>query len=458
MSEATQNHTFQDSVSDNVLYDRDMEEALIGSVLITPNAYVEAAPLVNPQDFYIHRNRWIWEAYIELFKARSDIDILTVKDALIARGHLEDVGGMEYLMTLTSRVPSSEHAESYARNINGLAIRRRLLEALSKIVPLAYRKSVDVDDLLSEAEDSIFGVSQDRYKRDLVPLSMTASDYLERLMHNPGKVGSISGLETGLKSVDKVLSGLQPEDLIIVAGRPGMGKTGFMIGIAKHVGLALKRNVAFFSLEMSAEQLLQRMIAQETQVDSQKLRSADLTQDEAQRVVHALESLSESRIFIDDTPAITPLQMRTKCRRMEMEIGLDLVIVDYLQLMSGDTRTDNRVQEVSYISRQLKVLARDLKVPVLAAAQLSRAVEQRLDKTPVLSDLRESGSLEQDSDIVLFISRPDQMNEESPLHNLAKLIVAKHRNGPTHSGIELVFVDKLAMFSEKAYADSEKGL
>ena len=441
----------QTSSDQNQLFDRDMEEALIGSVLITPDAYVDAAPLVNAEDFYLHRNRWIWEAFIELFKSDSYFDVLTVKEALETNGHLEDVGGLEYLISLTNRVPSSQHAESYARTINALAVRRRLITAAKDIATLAYRKDTSVDDVISDAEKAIFGVSQDRYKRDLVPISDAASDYLERLQLNASIPGGVTGLETGLKAVDKALDGLQRSDLIIVAGRPGMGKTGFMIGIAKHVGLALKRNVAFFTLEMSAEQLIQRMVAQETNIDSQKLRSAKLSDSEAQEVVHALGVLSESRIFVDDTPAITPLQMRTKCRRMQMELGLDLVIVDYLQLMSGDTRTDNRVQEVSYISRYLKVLARDLNVPVLAAAQLSRAVEQRQDKTPVLSDLRESGSLEQDADIVLFINRPEQMKEESPLHNLAKLIVAKHRNGPTNSGIDLVFIEKLAMFRDKAY-------
>ncbi len=451
MSDQPEQTTTQISSDTNLLFDRDMEEALIGSVLITPDAYVDAAPLINAEDFYLHRNRWIWEAFIELFKTDSDFDVLTVKEALETSGHLEDIGGLDYLISLTNRVPSSQHAESYARNINALAVRRRLLTAANDIAKLAYRKDTGVDNVISDAEKAIFGVSQERYKRDLVPIADAADEYLERLLLNASIPGGVTGLETGLKAVDRALDGLQRSDLIIVAGRPGMGKTGFLIGIAKHVGLALKRNVAFFTLEMSAEQLIQRMIAQETNIDSQKLRSAKLSDNEAQEVVHALGVLSESRIFVDDTPAITPLQMRTKCRRMQMEIGLDLVIVDYLQLMSGDTRTENRVQEVSYISRYLKVLARDLNVPVIAAAQLSRAVEQRQDKTPVLSDLRESGSLEQDADIVMFINRPEQMKEESPLHNLAKLIVAKHRNGPTHSGIDLVFIEKLAMFRDKAY-------
>lgn len=451
MSDQPEFTSTQASSDANQLFDRDMEEALIGSVLITPDAYVDAAPLVNAEDFYLHRNRWIWEAFIELFKSDSYFDVLTVKEALETSGHLEDIGGLDYLISLTNRVPSSQHAESYARNISALAVRRRLLTAANDIAKLAYRKDTGVDNVISDAEKAIFGVSQERYKRDLVPIADAADEYLERLLLNASIPGGVTGLETGLKAVDKALDGLQRSDLLIVAGRPGMGKTGFLIGIAKHVGLALKRNVAFFTLEMSAEQLIQRMIAQETQIDSQKLRSAKLSDAEAQEVVHALGVLSESRIFVDDTPAITPLQMRTKCRRMQMEIGLDLVVVDYLQLMSGDTRTENRVQEVSYISRYLKVLARDLNVPVIAAAQLSRAVEQRQDKTPVLSDLRESGSLEQDADIVMFINRPEQMKEESPLHNLTKLIVAKHRNGPTNSGIDLVFIEKLAMFRDKAY-------
>ena len=451
MSDQPELNSTQTSSDANQLFDRDMEEALIGAVLITPDAYVDAAPLVNADSFYILSNRWIWEAFTELFKSDNYFDILTVKEALESSGHLDDVGGLDYLISLTNRVPSSQHAESYARNISALAVRRRLLSAANDIAKLAYRKDTGVDNVISDAEQAIFGVSQERYKRDLVPISDAADEYLERLLLNASIPGGVTGLETGLKAVDKALDGLQRSDLIIVAGRPGMGKTGFLIGVAKHVGLALKRNVAFFTLEMSSEQLIQRMVAQETNIDSQKLRSAKLSDTEAQEVVHALGVLSESRIFIDDTPAITPLQMRTKCRRMQMEIGLDLVIVDYLQLMSGDTRTENRVQEVSYISRYLKVLARDLNVPVMAAAQLSRAVEQRQDKTPVLSDLRESGSLEQDADIVLFINRPEQMKEESPLHNLAKLIVAKHRNGPTNSGIDLVFIEKLAMFRDKAY-------
>ena len=432
------------------LYDRELEEALIGAILINPDAFVDVSPKLNSKDFYIQRHEWIWDAFKTLLHEDKNIDVLTVKQELENAGKAEESGGMDYLIGLTNLVPSSLHAETYADAIKALAIRRRLLSSANEIAKYAHRKDLSIEAVIEEAEKAVFGVSQDRYNRDLVPLVDVALDYSRRIQETSIKSEGISGLETGLRSVDLVLDGLQKSDLIIVAGRPGMGKTGFLLGIAKHVGMRLRRNVAIFSLEMSNTQLLQRMLAQETDIDSQKLRSAKLSDDEWTRTFHALSILGESRIYIDDTPAITPLQMRSKCQRMKMEEGLDLIIVDYLQLMSSDTRTENRVQEVSYISRYLKVLARDLEVPVLAAAQLSRAVEQRQDKQPVLSDLRESGSLEQDADIVMFINRPDQMNEDSPFHNLARLAIAKHRNGPTHSGIELVFVERLAMFRDAA--------
>ena len=440
--------TQNESLVPTQLFDRELEEALIGAILINPDAFVDVSPRLNSKDFYINRHEWIWDSFKRLLQADKSFDIITVKQELESAGKLEESGGMDYLISLTNRVPSSLHAETYAEAIKALAIRRRLLSSANEIAKIAHRKDLGIETVIEEAEKTVFGVSQDRYSRDLVPLMDVAKDYSERIQEASLKTEGISGLETGLRSVDLVLDGMQKSDLIIVAGRPGMGKTGFLLGIAKHVGMRLKRNVAIFSLEMSNTQLLQRMVAQETDIDSQKLRSAKLSEEEWTRTFSALSILGESRIFIDDTPAITPLQMRSKCQRLKMEEGLDLVIVDYLQLMSGDTRSENRVQEVSYISRNLKVLARDLEVPVLAAAQLSRAVEHRQDKQPVLSDLRESGSLEQEADIVMFINRPDQMNEDSPFHNLARLAIAKHRNGPTHPGIELVFIERLAMFRD----------
>jgi replicative DNA helicase len=276
------------------------------------------------------------------------------------------------------------------------------------------------------------------------------SNYYERVDQLSQRTDEIMGVPTGLFDLDKLLGGLQKSDLLIIAGRPGMGKTGFMLSVAKNAAQKHKKHVAVFSLEMANEQLVQRLIAQETAIDTQRLRTGQLKDDEWSKFNQAIEVLGNTRVWLDDTPAITPLSLRTKCRRLHMEHQLDLIVVDYLQLMSGDTRTDNRVQEVSYISRNLKVLARELNVPVLVGAQLSRAVEQRADKRPVLSDLRESGSLEQDADIVMFIHRPDAMDADSPKQNLAEIIVAKHRNGPTHPGIELIFRNNLASFENAA--------
>jgi len=355
---------------------------------------------------------------------------------------------VDYLAGFADRVPSSLHAEFYAQSVNELAVRRKLLASANDIAKLAYRKDYDIDTTIEMAEQSVFGISEGRYKSGLQPVHNIVRDYIERLSEKSMHTGELSGLSTGLRSVDKVLDGLQKSDLIIVAGRPGMGKTGFLVGIARAVGLNLKRNVAMFSLEMSAEQVLERILAQVTEIDSQKLRSARMSNSEMDLAMHALELLSEAHIYVDDTPAITPMQMHTKCMRLK-EQGLDLVIVDYLQLMSGGVRSENRVQEVSYISRSLKALARDLNVPVLAAAQLSRAIESRQDKTPVLSDLRESGSLEQDADIVMFINRPLKQEEDHGNRSLAKLSIAKHRNGPIHSGIDMVFIEQLAMFRDE---------
>ena len=439
------------SISENKLHDREMEEALLGSIMIDPDGLVDVIPFLESGDFYQPRHQWIWDAFISLDQENHYIDVLTVQEVLESRGQLEDVGGLDYLLQLSNRVPSSRHAVSYARNISDLNTRRRLVKAATDIAQLAYHKDMDLDVVIDKSESSIFSVSENRYKRDLVPIGDVARSYMQQVTEASGSDEGIGGLKTGLRDVDNVLDGLHKSDFIIVAGRPGMGKTGFMIGIAKHAGMVLRRNVAMFSLEMSAEQLLQRMLAQETGIDSQKLRSGQFSVEEADKFAGAIAKFEHVNIFIDDTPGITPLQLSAKCRRLKDEHTLDLVIIDYLQLMSGDRRSENRVQEVSYISRQLKILARELNVPVLAAAQLSRAVEQRTDKTPILSDLRESGSLEQDADIVMFINRPHMDDKDSPYHNIAKVAVAKHRNGPVHSGVELVFLEQLAQFKDKAY-------
>ena len=424
---------------------REAEEAVLGSVLINPEAYFDLAEFLDADDFYIHRHRWIWEAFKRLVETRSPIDFLTVTNELENQNQLAEVGGAAYLTTLMNNVPSALHAESYGHIIEETAVRRRMLDAANRIAKLAYDEETGLEAVMDDAEKAVFGVSEKRISRDLAPINEVLSDFYDHISDLASRPDDIHGVPTGFIDLDRLLTGLQPSDLIIVAGRPGMGKTGFALSLAKNAAQTHKKHVAIFSLEMGNDQLVQRLLAQQTGIDSQRLRTGKLQDDEWALLTHAIETLGDTRIFLDDTPGITPLQLRTKCRRLHLEFGLDLIIIDYLQLMSGDTRNDNRVQEVSYISRQLKILAREINVPVLAAAQLSRAVEQRADKKPVLSDLRESGSLEQDADIVMFIYRSEVYEDDPAKQNIAEIIVSKHRNGPIGS-VQLIFRKNLAKF------------
>src|SRR5512138_2571216 len=430
-------------------HSRQAEEAVLGAILIDSETYFNVAQFLRPDDFYIVRNRWIWESFTRLHERRAPIDYLTVCEELEQQGQLAETGGPAYIMGLINQTPSSLNAEAYGHLVEENAVRRRMLQAANDLARLAYDQKQSVDTIMDEAEKSIFSISERRVSRDLQPIQQVLSEVYDRIDQLSKRDEEIFGVPTGLIDLDHLLGGMQKSDLLIVAGRPGSGKTGFMLSIAKNAAQKHKKHVAFFSLEMSNEQLVQRLIAQETGIDSQRLRSGKLAEDEWPLFTHAIEVFSDTHLFLDDTPAITPLQIRTKCRRLHMEFGLDLVLVDYLQLMGGDQRTDNRVQEVSYISRNLKILARELNVPVLSAAQLSRAVEQRSDKRPVLSDLRESGSLEQDADIVMFIYRPDQYEKDTARQNIAEIIVAKHRNGPVGS-VELIFRSALAKFENAA--------
>ena len=378
---------------------------------------------------------------------------MTVSEELQQRDQLVEVGGGAFLTSLINQTPSSIHAVEYGKIVEEYAIRRRMLSAANEIAKLAFNKEQEIKYVLEEAEKHIFGISQRHTRHDIEYIKDVMSDLYDHIEMLSRSSDDILGVPTGLRDLDRLLGGLQKSDLLIIAGRPGSGKTGFLLSAAKYASQTHKKHVALFSLEMSNEQLAMRLIAQETGIDSQRLRSGKLLEHEWALFTAAIESLSDTHIFLDDTAALTPLQLQTKCRRLHQEHNLDLIIVDYLQLMTGDRRNENRVQEVSHISRSLKILARDLKIPVLAAAQLSRAVEQRADKRPMLSDLRESGSLEQDSDVVLFIHRPDAL-EEGPSQNLAEIIVAKHRNGPTHSGLQMVFLKNIARFVDAATVEN----
>ncbi len=429
-----------------VPHSRESEEAVLGAILINPEAYYDVAQFLKPEDFYIHRNKWIWEAMVNLFEQRTPLDMLTISEELERNGYLAELGGPAYLTSLINNVPTSMHAEAYGRVVEETAIRRRMIEAANQIVKVAYKEEMTIDTVIDEAEKAVFGVSEHRQSSDLQPIKRVIRDYQQRVEDLSQRSDAMQGVPTHFKFLDNLLGGLQSSDLLIIAGRPGQGKTSFMLTIAKNAARISKKHIAIFSMEMSNEQVVQRLMSQETGIDSQRLRLGKLQDDEWSLFNEAIENFSDTQIFLDDTPSITPTQMRAKCRRLHLEHRIDLVIIDYIQLMSGDNRNENRVQEVSYITRNLKALARELNVPVLAASQLSRSIEQRADHRPILSDLRESGSLEQDSDIVMFIYRDKVDEPDDPMKNVTEIIVAKHRNGPVGS-VQLVFREHLAQFA-----------
>ncbi len=423
------------------------EEAVLGSILIDPDAIIRVAAMLKPEDFYREKHGWVYETALILHERREPIDFLTVCDELERREQLDEVGGATFITTLINVVPTSIHVEHYARIVERTATRRRLIEAAGQIAALAYQEAEDVDEVVDRAEQVLFGVSERRISRELVPIKQVLSEYYDRIEYLTRHRGEMIGIPTGFTDIDKLLGGLQRSDLVILAARPSAGKTSLALGFAHNSAKRWGQRVAFFSLEMSDEQVVQRLIAAETGINAQRLRRGDIEQDEWGRFMKATSDLAETHIYIDDTPSISALELRTKARRLHAEIGVDLIVVDYLQLMRGDFRAENRVQEIASISRALKALARELNVPVLALSQLSRGVESRTDKRPILSDLRESGALEQDADVVIFIYRDEMYNENTERPNIADIMVAKHRNGPTGS-VSLYFRKELAQFLE----------
>jgi replicative DNA helicase len=426
-------------------YNVEAESAVLGSLLIDPDAILQVAPFLQAEDFYRETHALIYQAILDLHERREPADFVTLSDELERRGELAQVGGAAYLTALINAVPTSIHAEYYGRIVERTAILRRLLAAAGQIAGLAYEEAEDVDETIDRAETIIFGVAERRITRDLLPIRQIMGEYYERIDYLYRHRGELIGIPTGLAELDKILGGLQRSDLIVIAGRPGTGKTSLALSIALQATRRWDKRVAIFSLEMSNEQLVQRLVSAETGIDSQRLRRGEIHDDEWPRFVQATGLLSDMPIYIDDTPALSVLEIRAKTRRLYAEYGLDMVIVDYMQLMRGDGRAENRVQEMSNISRGLKALARELKVPLVALSQLSRAVESRHDKRPILSDLRESGSIEQDADVVVFIYRDELYNPDTETPNLADIIVAKHRSGPT-GAISAYFRKELAQF------------
>ncbi len=425
------------------------ETAVLGSILIDPEAIVQVADYLRPDDFYRDAHRIIYQAAVELYEQREPADLITLTDELARRDKLEEIGGASYVSSLANQVPTSANADYYGHIVERTAILRRLIHAAGQIAAVAYNEP-DATTALDEAEKLIFNISQRFTRSDFDHIRDTLREYIERLEHLHEHRGTIVGVATGFSDLDKITGGLQKSDLIILAARPSIGKTALALSLAHNAALRFGHGVAIFSLEMSKEQLVTRLLSMDAGVDQSRLRTGFLEDDEWERISESVGRLSEANIYVDDTPGISMVEMRSKARRLMMDRGFSLLIVDYLQLMQGSGSSrghENRVQEVSEISRGLKALARELNVPVLALAQLSRAVESRTEKKPQLSDLRESGSIEQDSDVVLFIYRDEVYNPETERKNIADIIVAKHRNGPVGQ-VSLYFMPSQTRFRD----------
>lgn len=419
----------------------DAEASLLGAILIDSDAIVKIADTVYATDFYDEKHQRIYEAVVQLYEKHSPIDVLTLSNQLKSTGFLDFVGGAAYLTQLTNHVPTAAHVEQYAEIVAQKALRRRLIKASQEIVGLGYDERQSLHELIEKAESRLFDISQKHVKQDVTSLETILGESFDRLDELHKDKGKIRGVPTGYKDLDNILAGLQKSDLVILAARPSMGKTALALNIAHSVSIKSQLPVLVFSLEMSKEQLVDRLLAMESGVDAWALRTGNLSDEDFEKIGHAMGSLSEAQIYIDDTPGITATDLRTKARREAHQRPLGLIIVDYLQLMSGGSRfggEGNRVQEISEISRGLKGIARELNVPLLALSQLSRSVESRSPQIPQLADLRESGSIEQDADVVAFLYREDYYNPQSDRRNITDVFIKKHRNGPT-GGVELYF-------------------
>jgi replicative DNA helicase len=426
----------------------DAEEAVLGSCLIDREAIGRLAPFLRPEDFYRERNGQIFASLMALYDRREPVDYMTLADELSRRDQLEAIGGVLYLARLLDIVPTSLHAEEYGHIVERTALMRRLISAGAKIAEIGYADAYDVDTSIEKAEQLLMAVSQKRVLRDFQSLGEVLQEYVAQLEQiQLGTERTRYAVPTGFVDLDKLTGGLHRSDLVILAARPSMGKTSLALNIAANASLRYNAKVAMFSLEMASVQLAERLLSTEAGIDSTRLRSGRLNETESRRLAHALGILSEAALYVDDTPGISIMELRAKARRLHHEIDLDLVIIDYLQLVAGSRGRDNRVQEISEISRSLKALARELRVPVLALSQLSRAVESRTPHIPMLSDLRESGSIEQDADLVMFIYREEHYNRDTEKKGIAELHLAKHRNGPTGT-ISLFFHERLTKFAD----------
>lgn len=423
----------------------DAEQSVLGAMLLEREAIFKVMEFLKSDDFYKESHRIIYEAILELAESGSPVDLITVTDLLRDKGDLEKVGGITYVATLANLVPTAANAEYYARIVEEKALTRALISVSTRIASRGYEGVESPEELLDEAERSILELSQRRSTTTFTPIKDILVDTFENLEQVYNNRGKINGVPTGFIELDHMTNGFQKGDLIILAARPSMGKTALAILIGQYAALKHKIPVAIFSLEMSKEQLVQRMLCSEAMVDAHKVRTGNLSDEDWSKLSEAARHLSRAPIYLDDTGAATVREMRSKARRLKAEKGLGLIIIDYLQLMSGGKRIENRQQEIADISRKLKGLAKELGVPVLALSQLSRAVESRTDKRPMMSDLRESGSIEQDADLIMFIYRDEYYNPDSEKKGIAEIIIAKQRNGPVGT-VELGFFREFTKF------------
>ena len=427
-------------------HNQEAEQSVIGAIFLEPQALITAAEILQYEDFYRVAHQKIFQTMNRLSDQGKPIDVVTVTEELSSKKELEDVGGLSYLTEIANSVPTAANIAHYARIVEEKALLRRLIRVATNIVEDGFTREDEVEALLSEAEKKMMEVSNRKNAGDfrhIKDVLVQTYDNIE-LLH--ARKGDITGVPTGFRDLDKITAGFQRNDLIIVAARPSVGKTAFALNVAQNVATKTEENVAIFSLEMGAEQLVMRMLCAEGNIDAQVLRTGALTAEDWRKLTMAMGSLSNAGIFIDDTPGIRINEIRSKCRRLKQEFGLGMIMIDYLQLIVGSSNgQENRQQEVSEISRSLKSLARELQVPVIALSQLSRGVEQRQDKRPMMSDLRESGSIEQDADIVSFLYREDYYDKETENQNMIEIIVAKQRNGPTGT-VTLAFVKEFNKF------------
>ena len=436
-------------------HDIEAEQAVLGSMITDRDAVISAVETLKPDAFYRDDNKAIFEAILNLYKKAEPIDIITLKDELESMNKFEQVGGYEYLASLPEKVPTTANVQKYIKIVEEKSILRNLIKTANEIISLGYDPTEDVEDIMDSAEKKIFDIMQSKNQKGYTPIKDALVESFAKLEELYNRKQYITGVSTGFIALDHKTAGLHGSELILVAARPAMGKTAFALNIATNAAVRGKVPVAIFSLEMSKDQLVNRILCSEAMVDSNKVRTGKVEEGDWVKLAGAIGPLSESEIYIDDTPGISVMEIRTKCRKLKMEKNIGLIVIDYLQLIQGNNkRVGSREQEISEISRSLKILAKELDVPVIALSQLSRAVEQRPDHRPMLSDLRESGAIEQDADIVMFIYRDDYYNKESEKKDIAEIIIAKQRGG-TIGPVDLLWMGNYTKFVnlEKRFDD-----